>query len=288
MKKKGFTLVELLAVIAILAILVIIALPNVLKMFTNAKKNTFKDEVQIIYKQAQTDFIQDSLRTSGPRYYCSGDTVGKDGTSKSNCKNLNLTTTKEYYIEMDSAGNINYLGVKDKSFVYSENNLNSVNDISDSDINDINNGDIELGGNTSTETAWDKYYYYDPSTYSMVVTTTKNNNWSAWAQKNDSTGVVEFCAVYSRGTACIEVNKQFGGTQNKLQDHFDEFESKGAACSVINNPGGIYWDCYEENYGHIYSHETELSSEPLYMIYVSIPGSCDVWYEVSDGNLYCN
>ena len=33
MNKKGFTLVELLAVIAILAILVIIALPNVLKMF---------------------------------------------------------------------------------------------------------------------------------------------------------------------------------------------------------------------------------------------------------------
>ena len=33
MKRKGFTLVELLAVIAILALLVIIALPNVLKIF---------------------------------------------------------------------------------------------------------------------------------------------------------------------------------------------------------------------------------------------------------------
>ncbi len=32
MKKKGFTLVELLAVIAILAILVIIALPNVIRL----------------------------------------------------------------------------------------------------------------------------------------------------------------------------------------------------------------------------------------------------------------
>ncbi len=41
MNKKGFTLVELLAVIAILAILVIIALPNVLKMFNDSKKNTF-------------------------------------------------------------------------------------------------------------------------------------------------------------------------------------------------------------------------------------------------------
>lgn len=38
MNKKGFTLVELLAVIAILAILVIIALPNVIKMYNSAKK----------------------------------------------------------------------------------------------------------------------------------------------------------------------------------------------------------------------------------------------------------
>ena len=41
MNKKGFTLVELLAVIAILALLVIIALPNVLSMFNNAKKDLF-------------------------------------------------------------------------------------------------------------------------------------------------------------------------------------------------------------------------------------------------------
>ena len=41
MNKKGFTLVELLAVIAILAILVIIALPNVLELYRTARKNTF-------------------------------------------------------------------------------------------------------------------------------------------------------------------------------------------------------------------------------------------------------
>jgi len=51
--KKGFTLVELLAVIAILAILVIIALPNVMGMFNQAKKNSFTTEVKEIYKVAQ-------------------------------------------------------------------------------------------------------------------------------------------------------------------------------------------------------------------------------------------
>lgn len=38
MKRQGFTLVELLAVIAILAILVLVAVPNVLGMFNQAKK----------------------------------------------------------------------------------------------------------------------------------------------------------------------------------------------------------------------------------------------------------
>ena len=54
MKKKGFTLVELLAVIAILAILVIVAMPNVLGMFNQAKSSTFVTEVQEYLNAAST------------------------------------------------------------------------------------------------------------------------------------------------------------------------------------------------------------------------------------------
>ena len=38
MNKKGFTLVELLAVITILAILILIALPNIMGLFNDAKE----------------------------------------------------------------------------------------------------------------------------------------------------------------------------------------------------------------------------------------------------------
>ena len=59
MKKQGFTLVELLAVIAILAILVIIALPNVLKIFNESKEKVFLTESKSVFKEAINQTIKD-------------------------------------------------------------------------------------------------------------------------------------------------------------------------------------------------------------------------------------
>ena len=64
MKKRGFTLVELLAVIAILAILVIIALPNVLKMFNDSKKNAF-----IVQARKTANVAQEHLLTSDDKTF---------------------------------------------------------------------------------------------------------------------------------------------------------------------------------------------------------------------------
>jgi type IV pilus assembly protein PilA len=46
--KKGFTLVELLAVIVILAIILAIAVPSISGMVSNAKKSAFEDDVKMI------------------------------------------------------------------------------------------------------------------------------------------------------------------------------------------------------------------------------------------------
>ena len=63
MKNKGFTLVELLAVIAILAILVIIAIPNVLKMFNDSKKNSFMVQARKTANVAQEHTVMSSDKT---------------------------------------------------------------------------------------------------------------------------------------------------------------------------------------------------------------------------------
>ena len=105
---KGFTLVELLVVIAILAILVIIALPNVLKMFNDAKKNSFLTEAKTVYSEAGKKYISDSITSPGnnEHIYC------KSKTDSLNPLNLSGREIN-YYIKTDSNGNVNTIVVWD-------------------------------------------------------------------------------------------------------------------------------------------------------------------------------
>lgn len=58
--KKGFTLVELLAVIVILAVIILIAINAVLPQMERARKNAFADEVMNYAKAAETKYVTDA------------------------------------------------------------------------------------------------------------------------------------------------------------------------------------------------------------------------------------
>ena len=106
MNKKGFTLVELLAVIAILAILVIIALPNVLELYRNARKNAFLDEVQSVYTAAVNKYMLSQYGTSGAgagTYY----DVGGEGDNKLDIQNG--SGTFKYCVQINAVGEIEKL-----------------------------------------------------------------------------------------------------------------------------------------------------------------------------------
>ncbi len=120
MRNKGFTLVELLAVIAILAILVIIALPNVLGMFQSAKKNTFTTELQNIYKSATTQYVSDSMnRGAGKKaegFFYTRSHAASCGSVAA--LDLSGTETIDYYIEFDLSGNVIKYAASDGEFVF--------------------------------------------------------------------------------------------------------------------------------------------------------------------------
>ena len=109
MNKKGFTLVELLAVIAIVAILVIISMPNIIEMFNNAREKSFKNEVETIKTELEKETFNSSLKGQEiPEIYSSF------GENQLDMSGRDL----DYYAEMNNDGSIKYLEVSDGQYYY--------------------------------------------------------------------------------------------------------------------------------------------------------------------------
>ncbi len=68
--KKGFTLVELLAVIVVLAIIMVIAIPSVMDSMNKARKNSFKIYAQKVLNTANTQYQTDLLTTGSSSKTC--------------------------------------------------------------------------------------------------------------------------------------------------------------------------------------------------------------------------
>lgn len=130
--KKGFTLVELLAVIAILAILMLLVTPNVLNLFKEGQKDAFVTQVQRVWKAAETQYLTDVMAGKTPGPYCSGTNAGETGENK-----LQVTENKKlhYYVSLDENGNVSKLLVSDGSYYYNK-------DVPSIDVEqkDVNNG----------------------------------------------------------------------------------------------------------------------------------------------------
>ena len=118
MNKKGFTLVELLAVIAILAILVIIALPNVLSMFNKAKKDTFASETKDMVRIAQQQYLADFGKYT--KYAIDGDSTACASDTTKACKiDKDAGNLTKFSIEFNKAdGKVIKLEAHDGTYSY--------------------------------------------------------------------------------------------------------------------------------------------------------------------------
>lgn len=61
--KKGFTLIEILAIVAIISLMVLFTMPSILKLYGEAEKKNFKSEMQNLIKVAEIGYGNTSLNT---------------------------------------------------------------------------------------------------------------------------------------------------------------------------------------------------------------------------------
>ena len=112
--KKGFTLVELLAVIAVIGVLALLLAPNIIKNFSNAKQKSFTNEVKEVYATAKNQYSLDKAFNRGVSAY-----AYVNGSSCSNKLDVEGRTEFNYYVEFDADGNVIKLYATDGEFQYS-------------------------------------------------------------------------------------------------------------------------------------------------------------------------
>ena len=130
MKNKGFTLVELLAVIAILAILVIIALPNVLKMFNDAKKNSFLTEAKTLYSEASKKYISETMEGNKLTYISSEDDTKLEMTGRD----------LQYCVLLNTDGSVKSMKVSNGEWIAKLPSGKKITDLKSSDLKAVPSG----------------------------------------------------------------------------------------------------------------------------------------------------
>jgi prepilin-type N-terminal cleavage/methylation domain-containing protein len=183
--KKGFTLIELLVVIAVLAILVVITVPNIMKMYNNAKKNTFVTQVQNIYKAANNQNIMNELNGNKiTRFYYAG---GIEENS------VNLEGNKKVYYDIETEnGKIVRLTVSNEEYSIKIENVNGIN------IADITNeilkekGDAEYIPVESGTTYEKEVYGVEFNLATGVYTRTDNAVGKTFTNNIDGTIISDF------------------------------------------------------------------------------------------------
>ena len=110
--KKGFTLVELLSVIGVLVLLIIVVLPNIIKVFRNAKKDAFILEVRNLYKAYQEENL---IKKRAEHVYQTGE-INMNGIAD---LEYSISTNKKGQIICFQVANTDYMWIfKSKGYIF--------------------------------------------------------------------------------------------------------------------------------------------------------------------------
>ena len=206
--KKGFTLVELLAVLVVLALLMVLALPAVLNSSTNARKVAFQQQVRKYVEAAETKYNTASIEGSIKKKVYLTSELMPDLTEYVGCVILkdngeldkayvygnsyltNGTTRKQVYgninnnasaqVDLDKFTSVN-INQNDKNAILSSCNISTNNRLSDKILSSFGGSTaIEAKGTpnfanaTSTDEGMYEYVDQDGKTYYFRGKATNN------------------------------------------------------------------------------------------------------------------
>ncbi len=124
MNKKGFTLMELLAVIVVLAIVSMITIPIITDTVNDSKKEAFKDTALGILntaKQTYLDYAGQTMRVNMSDYI-----IWLDGTETTTKMIYNGSSPKNGYVEIKADGSVTLIIYEGQYCAYKVSNLKNV------------------------------------------------------------------------------------------------------------------------------------------------------------------
>ena len=270
MKRKGFTLVELLAVIVILAVILTIAVPAVKKTVDSAKK-----------KSAENDAIM--IKNIAEKYYTSN--LDKD----EEITGVDLSTdTLSYSGEKPTKG---YLYFNEDGIAYGKMYINGycvevksdgTNTSEKVSIDDCNIADISTGGNTSGgnqggsgSTEVTKTYTNGEVVYYNPVTNTKCNSSEAVSTTGTKEGCMRWYAFLDDVDSSIkllldhniDVNCSSSTRLTTLQSSISSWDSSVKntarlieASEIVKMTGFSNWTDNAEDFSGYYLHNNSTST----------------------------
>ena len=109
-KKKGFTLVELLAVIVILAVILIIAMPKISDVIKNSKEASLETTSKLIASQAEKKYMENEVLGNTGSFGCS-DVVKINSSDYASCT-ITFDTNGNALVSINGSGKFAGLTIK--------------------------------------------------------------------------------------------------------------------------------------------------------------------------------
>ena len=270
MKRKGFTLVELLAVIVILAVILTIAVPAVKKTVDSAKKKSAENDARMIKNIAEKYYTRNLDKDEE----ITGVDLSTDTLSYSGEK-----TTKGYlYFTEDGIA----YGKMYINGYYVEVKSDGTNTSEKVNIDDCNIADISTGGNTSGgnqggsgSTEVTKTYTNGEVVYYNPVTNTKCNSSEAVSTTGTKEGCMRWYAFLDDVDSSIkllldhniDVNCSSSTRLTTLQSSISSWDSSVKntarlieASEIVKMTGFSNWTDNAEDFSGYYLHNNSTST----------------------------